>query len=304
MDLSGVIPALVSPQGPDGALSIQPLKELLAFLLPKGIGGLFVGGSTGEAFSLTTEERKLLVETVIGEVAGQVPVVVHVGSLNFREVMALSQHAGRIKADAVAALLPFYYNYSLDEVHDFYARIAEVSGLPIIIYALGSGAVSQYPPEAFVESILGIPGLFGIKFTDPDLNRLSILRLMAGERLRFYGGVDNLPLPMLCMGAIGLIGSNYSAIPELWVGLYRAFQAGDLSLAMRYQARITQTIRSFRHVIGPERIKHLLRLRGIDVGPAWLPKHGDNPEDLAICRKVWEELYHDPLFQRQSGALT
>lgn len=297
MELKGVIPALVSPRGADGALDTKPLPGLLAFLLQKGIGAVFVGGSTGEAFSLTTDERKRLAEAAIESVAGRVPVVIHVGSLNAREVLELSRHAGAAKADAVSSVIPFYYSYSLEEIRDYYRMIAEASGLPTIVYALSGVATTQYPPEDFIESMLAVPGLYGIKFTDPDLNRMAVLKQLAGPKLRFYGGVDPLALAMLCMGADGLIGSNFSAIPEPWVALYQAFRAGDLPRAMACQSRITHYIRSFRHVTGPQRVKCLLKLRGLDVGHPWAPKAAENAKDASLCRGVWMELAADPLFR-------
>ena len=296
LDLKGIIPALISPKDEDENLNTEPVAKVLEFDIERGISGVFIGGSNGEGFCQTNEERKRMTETVVQAVAGRVPVVIHVGGLNFREIIELSRHSGEKGADAVSSVIPFYYKYSLEEVRAFYQTIAEASGLPVIIYALTHVATSTFPADEFIDAMLSVDRIYGIKFTNPDLARMQTMKQLSGERLRFYGGVDVLPLPMLCMGADGMIGSNYSGLPEPWVAVYDAFQAGDLETALRMQDRITYYVRCFNHLWGPNRPKNVLKARGLDVGDVWLPKGPSTEADLDLCRRVMEEITADPVF--------
>jgi len=297
LDLKGIIPALISPMDKEGKLDTGPIPSVLKFCIERGIRGVFVGGSTGEGFCLTTEERKHLTEVVVQEVSARVPVVVHVGSLNFREVLDLSEHAFTAGADAISSVVPFYYKYSLDEVRNYYRAIAEASTLPTIIYAFSQVATSTYPSAEFVDAMLSFDGIYGIKFTDLDLARMQSMKQLAKGKFHIYGGVDVMALPMFCMGADGLIGSNYGALPEPWVAIYNTFQSGDLRKALKMQDRIGYYVRSFKHLWGAQRAKILLKVRGIDVGDAWLPKGSSTAEDFALCRKLWDELVTDPVFE-------
>ena len=255
INIKGIIPALLSPCDKDGKLNLAQVPQLIDFLLDRNIGGLFVGGSTGEGFSLYTDERKLLTRHVIEVVNGRLPVIAHVGSLNYREVLELAKNAGEIGADAVSSVLPFYYNYSLKEITDYYSAISEASGLPVIIYCLGSTNTLAVDDKEFIDSILSIDNIYGIKFSSPDIFKLNSLKLLSQNKITFHGGCDELPLPLLAMGAQSLIGSNFNAIPEAWNSLYDAFIANDLSLAMKLQERITYYIKQLRIVSPVSRAK-------------------------------------------------
>ena len=297
LDLKGIIPALVSPKDEDGNLDVGPIGRIIDFDIERGITGVFVGGSTGEGFCQTVQESKQLAEAVIESVSGRIPVVIHVGSMNHREVMELSEHAAGAGADGVSSVIPFYYSYTLEEIRNFYQSISDASGLPTLIYALSQVATSNFPPDEFIDAALSVKGVYGIKFTNNDVYRLNILKQLAQGKLRFYGGVDVIPLPMLCMGADGLIGSNYSALPEPWVGIYSAYLEGDLGKAIAMQERIVHYVRTFGHVGGGQRAKYVLELRGIAAGDVWLPKGPKKESDMDVCKMVLEELKTDSVFK-------
>jgi len=297
IDIKGVIPALITPSDSDGRPDLKRLPPVLKFSLDRGVHGMFVGGSTGEGFSLTTQERKDLAEAVIDEVDGRVPVVIHVGSMSFREVVELSDHARSAGADAVSSVLPFYYPYTLEEIRDYYQSISEASELPTIIYALSHMESTVFPPREFVDAIMTIDRIYGIKFTNRDLNRLQILDQLSEKKLRFFGGVDVLALPMFVMGVAGIIGSNYSALPEPWTAVYDAFCRGDLDRARSIQERLTHYVRSFRHIQGSSRAKGVLRLRGVEAGESFPPKAPLTEQDMEILQSILAEIREDPVLK-------
>ncbi|NWG12644.1 MAG: dihydrodipicolinate synthase family protein [Acidobacteria bacterium] len=295
-ELDGVIPALVTPVGPEGELDLQTIPELVNFLLSRRVSGLFVAGSTGEGFYLTPEEKKLLVESVVRAVHRRVPVIVHLASMNFREILDLAEHARRVGADMVSSVVPFYYSYSLEEIRDYYLRIAEVSGLPLIAYALVQVMNPAVPPREFVRMLLEVKGLYGIKFSCSDMYYLQRLKQHSPEELRYYGGWDSLALAMFMMGAVGVIGSQYNALPEIWIALYSAFVRGDLARARQIHDRLSYFMSQYESVPPAARAKYILRLRGVDVGGQRLPQRPLSREQKETVRRVFEEMKRDQIF--------
>lgn len=298
IDIKGVIPALVTPSDSEGNLDLEPIPALVDFTLQRGVSGFFVGGSTGEGFGLYADERKQLSEAVVNEVGGNVPVIIHIGSMNYRDVIELSKHAAEIGADAVSSVVPFYYVYSLDEVRDYYRAISDASGLPVIVYDLATVANTVFPPKQFIEAMLSIDGMYGVKFTNPNLIRLSQLKEIAGEQLRFFGGVDQMPLPMLSMGASGLIGTNYNGIPEIWVAIYDAFMRKDLDEVVKLQEGLNWIMCKISHVGPLPRSKKMLELRGVDVGPPRLPSKPASPEMEELFNQTLTQLFDHPVLGR------
>ncbi|HUV07862.1 MAG TPA: dihydrodipicolinate synthase family protein [Spirochaetia bacterium] len=297
LDFKGVIPALISPADRDGRLDVKRIPSVLQFAMKRGVHGMFVGGSTGEGFCLTTEERKRLAETVMDEVGKKIPVVIHVGSMRFREVIELAEHARSIGADGVSSVIPFYYRYNLEEIHSYYQAISEASQLPTLIYALSQVENTTFAPKEFIDAVMSIDRVYGIKFTNIDINRLQTLKQLSKDKLRFYGGVDVLALPMFVMGVAGIIGSNYTALPEPWIAIYEAFLKKDLPRAISVQERLTYYLRSFKHIEGTGRAKGLLRLRGVDAGDVFPPKAPLKPEDLKLLQGILEEMHGDPVLK-------
>ena len=198
------------------------------------------------------------------------------------------------RSDELVKALQKLFQSEKDRYEDLLGVINE--GMEKVVPYPSSAWIQEFPAE-FVDAMISFDGIYGIKFTDLDLARMQSMKQLAKGQFHIYGGVDVMALPMFCMGADGLIGSNYGALPEPWVAIYNTFQSGDLRKALKMQDRIGYYVRSFKHLWGAQRAKILLKVRGIDVGDAWLPKGPSTAEDFALCRKLWDELVTDPVFE-------
>ena len=125
--IEGVMPALITPYRPDGSVNVDMIRTLVALHIEEGCNGFFVCGSTGEGLFLTPEERKLVAQTVIEEVAGQVAVTVHVGTVCTDLSVELAKHAKQIGASAVSSVPPIYYKVGLPGMMQHIRRIARAS---------------------------------------------------------------------------------------------------------------------------------------------------------------------------------
>ena len=154
------------------------------------LGGIYVAGSTGGWPLFSIEERKAIAERVVRAAAGRLPVMVHVGAVATADAVALAEHAARICADAVSAVGPIYYPASPDALFEHYHRIGSATHLPFYAYHLSLVAKVNLSPREYVERLLAIPRIAGMKITDHDLYPFGLIHSAAGERLQLFSGAD------------------------------------------------------------------------------------------------------------------
>ena len=133
-EFKGVIPAVLTVFEQDENIDEIGMRQLISHLIHKGVYGLYLTGSTGEGFTMSVEERMRVVEIVMDEVAGRVPVVVHVGAIGTKLSIELAKHAERVGADGISSVPPFYWRFNEDQIVNYYEDIATATSLPMIVY--------------------------------------------------------------------------------------------------------------------------------------------------------------------------
>ncbi len=292
MDFFGINPAMFTPFTDDGEhVSVERIRKLVAYLLPQGISGLFVCGSTGEGVLMSPEERELAADVAVQEVAGQVPVIVHVGATATRDSVRLAKHAARIGASAVSSIPPFPFAVSTASVFEHWRQIGAATDLPMWIYYMPAMTGFTFGDSA-VEELLALPNLVGLKFTDSNFYVMRNLIDLSGGRLRILSGPDELCLPAQVMGATGAIGSTYNWMGPLYVKLFRAFQAGDLATAQSCQAKANAFIRIIHRYEKIAGQKAVMEYLGIPCGPS---RHPLTPLTAAQQQTLFAELEREGL---------
>jgi len=266
----GIIPAMVTAFDEDGEVSPERQRAVIRFMVEQGVHGLFVCGSTGEGILLSPEEREQVAEITVAEVAGQVPVMVHVGAPATRDSVRLARHAERIGAAAVSSVAPFYYKVGQEAVFDHYRLIGAATSLPLYVYhipmltGVGMGMDD-------LERLLSVPHLVGLKFTDTNFYVLRNLVELSEGRLEVLSGPDEMCLLGQIMGAVGAIGTSYNYMAKPFLQLYEAFHAGDWATAQEYQFRANAIIRILLGHGGLPAAKEILARRGVPCGPPRRP---------------------------------
>ncbi|MCM8767914.1 MAG: dihydrodipicolinate synthase family protein [Candidatus Omnitrophica bacterium] len=274
----GVYAALLTPFDQDGNLSEKRLKDLVKFLISKGINGLYVCGSTGEFPLMNIEERKRVAEIVKEEVGDKIRIIVHVGALSARDTIKLAQHSEKIKVDAISLVPPFYYNFSFEEIFNFYKEIASSTSLPIFFYYIPQTTGVLLENQQIIK--LGeIKNIIGLKYTYTDFYLLQDLLLKMKGKWIAFSGPDELFLPALTMGVVGCIGSTQNILPEIFIDIYESFKRNDIEKAMKLQKRITEAVELFHRYGGITSRKVALKFRGIDAGFAREPFLKDLPDE-------------------------
>jgi N-acetylneuraminate lyase len=240
-NIKGVIPALVTCFDEKDEYDESRQRKVTSYLIDRGVHALYLTGSTGEGFLLTPEERKRVVENVIDEVKGRIPVIVHVGAIATKISIDLAKHAEKAGADAISSVPPFYWKFSEDQMFNYYRDISGYVNIPMVVYNIAlAGAVGF----SFVKRLASIEGVQGIKYTLTSQFEMMRIKEEVGRDFVVYSGTDEMAMTGLSFGADGIIGSFYNMIPELFLDIYQAMQAGDLKTA-REKQRIANAILLF-----------------------------------------------------------
>lgn len=239
--LKGVMPALLTPFDRNQQLDTQSLRQLVRFNIAQGVDGLYVGGSTGEAFVQNSAERQEVLEIVAEEAKGKVTLIAHVGTVSTHESQQLAQAASRYGYDAVSAVTPFYYPFSFEEHCDHYREIIDsADGLPMVVYNIPALSGVKLSLEQ-INTLVTLPGVGALKQTSGDLYQMEQIR-RAHPDLVLYNGYDEIFASGLLAGADGGIGSTYNIMGWRYQGIVRALKEGDIATAKALQAKCNEVI--------------------------------------------------------------
>lgn len=273
--LETLVAATHTPFDDQGALRLSVVEQQAAHLLRTGVDTVFIGGTTGEFSSLSTDERLALTTRWAEVVAGTpVRVVVHVGSTRIDEAQTLVRHAASHGAVAVSALAPFYVKpRSVEDLITVCAAIASAApDLPFYFYDIPVLTGVQLPmPEFLTRARDRIPNLVGLKFTNPDLIAYQSCQRAGGATWDLPWGIDECLLAALAVGARGAVGSGYNFAGPLYRRLLSAFQRGDLVAAREEQYRGVQVVETLARYGYLAAAKAVMRRLGVDVGPVRAP---------------------------------
>ena len=282
----GVFPALLTPYDKTGAVDHGALRALVRYNLEKGVNGFYVCGSTSEAFLLTHEERKAIVETICDEVAGKAAVIAHVGCIGQDMALDLARHAKDAGADAVSSVPPFYYGFSFEEIKRYYFALTE-AGLPVVIYNFTAAGGAKLTTAQFME-FLSDPRFLGVKHTSSDFFMLERLKAFRPDAV-IFNGYDEMFLSGLAAGADGGIGSTYNFMAEKYLAIERHFRAGELAAAQAEQRRANNIIAALLQFGVIPGCKALCRHIGLDLGECRRPFTPLTEEQTRALVNVYEE---------------
>ena len=225
---------MATPFDESGKPNLKAVKQLVDLFVSQELGGLYILGSTGQWPLLKIEERREIAECVVESAAGRIPVMVHIGATTTADAEALAQHAEEIGADAVSSVAPIYFQYTEDVIFEHYHRIGAASNLPLYVYHLSIVNTLNLDAKDYVDRLLEIPNIGGMKFTDKDLYQLGLLVAFAGDRLRIFSGADQLICHASITGACGAIGTFYNIWGPACKAAREGFMKGDFGLGQRF----------------------------------------------------------------------
>jgi dihydrodipicolinate synthase/N-acetylneuraminate lyase len=264
----GVVAAPLTPFGDRGELRPDLVPVVAEFLLERGVKGLMVGGTTAEFLTLDLAERRELLESYVRAVDGRVPVIAHIGHIDRGKATLMAGHAQDAGADGTTAIAPYYHRVSEPACGDYFRALASATpDLPFFVYNYPDTTGNAVSLSLF-ESLLDIPNLAGAKHSvatwdelEPHLSLPPQLCLMAGN--------DMLAPRFLRSGRRAIVSGNAAVFPEVVSSVVDAVLAGRDVEADGSMAPLELVVELGRSG-APDRLRELLALRGIEVGPSRL----------------------------------
>lgn len=261
-NLTGSITALVTPFAADGSVDYDALGRLVDFQLDAGTDALLPLGTTGESSTMTHEEDEEVARFVVERVAGRVPVIAGAGSNSTETMVEKCRAFERIGVDGLLIITPYYNKSSEEGVYRHLASAAEEVGVPCIVYNV-PGRTGCALSAANVERLAAHPNIMGIKEASGSVDFAADIAHLLSDDFRMYSGEDALTVPLMALGASGVISVWANVQPALVHGMCRAFLDGDVRRAREIQIAAMPLIRALFCEVNPIPVKEALAQMGL-----------------------------------------
>lgn len=231
IDWKGVMPAVTTKFTPEDTLDMKMFKINLKAQLDAGVHGIVLGGTLGEASTLTDEEKRTLTRETVTFVNGQVPVLINIAEQTTKGAIEAALKAEEDGASALMMLPPMRYKAGDREVVEYFKAVANSTALPIMVYNNPVDYKIEVTLDMF-EELLDCPNIQAVKESTRDISNVTRIKNRFGDRLKIMTGVDTLALESLLMGADGWIAGLVCAFPKETVAIYELQRVGNIQKAL------------------------------------------------------------------------
>ncbi|MDK9580976.1 4-hydroxy-tetrahydrodipicolinate synthase [Sneathia sanguinegens] len=213
MEFKGAYTALITPFKEDYAVDYEKLEDLVEFQVENGISGIVVCGTTGETPTLSEEEYKKVIKTVVDKVAKRVQVIAGAGANSTKKAIELTKICKELGADAVLSTCPYYNKPTQRGIQAHYEAISSAVDIPLIIYNVPGRTGSNVLPET-IEKLSHIPNIVGVKEASGSLEQMIEIRKLCRKNFNILSGEDHLIMPMSAVGCRGVISVIANILPK------------------------------------------------------------------------------------------
>ena len=291
MGLKGIIPPIGTPITEDERVDERGLRNLVGYLIDGGVHGIFANGTMGCFALLTDAEQMRLIDIVVDESAGRVPVIAGVSDSGTKRVIAKVREVEKLKADYITAVPPYYYKLDQDQGKRFFRDVAEASALPVFVY--NNPYLTKLDLDvASIVQLAGEPNIVGLKETSQDCNRWTSLfdELESRPDFALFFGTELLMPQCLMMGAAGVIGGAHNMAPKIAVELYDAVVAKDYETAFARSKDLRRVCDIFQYGQIWGGFEAALQLLGICDKTTFAPYASCGKEDREKVREILDAL--------------
>ena len=285
---TGACPAIVTPFDQSGAVNYDRLAQLIDEQIAGGVDAICVVGTTGECSTLTLREHIAVVHFCVKHVNHRVKVVAGAGSNDTSAAVYLSQHAEESGADALLHVTPYYNKCSQEGLIRHYEYIADRTELPIILYNVPSRTGVSFTAETYT-GLAQNPKINGVKEASGNLSLITHTRCLCGDDFYIWSGNDDQVVPMMSLGAKGVISVASNVAPKLMVDITHLCLEGRFEEAARLQLDHMELMDALFCEVNPIPVKAALNLMGKDVGGLRLPLCDISAANLERLRAAMEK---------------
>ncbi len=259
----GTAPALVTPFTPDDRIDEVAFRRLIDFQIDGGMEALVVLGTTGENPTITHDERRRLIDLTVEQTAGRVPVIVGTGTNNTAQSVTFSKEAADAGADGLLVVGPYYNKPTPAGLLRHVSMIADATDAPILFYNVPARTGSNITAETTLRIAEAVPSVFGTKEASGNLNQIADILAHRPDGFGVYSGDDDLTLPMLALGADGLVSVIANAVPGAVSEMVRLGLRGDFEAARAKHFQLLDAMRASFFEANPGPVKAVLAEMGM-----------------------------------------
>jgi 4-hydroxy-tetrahydrodipicolinate synthase len=286
----GTATAIITPFDENLNVDYPALRNFTRFQIDIGINALVVLGTTGEAPTITLDERKKIVETVQAEVEGKVPVIIGTGTNDTKKVVELNKIAEEQKADGVLIVNPYYNKGTQSGLVEHYKYIAERTPLPIILYNVPSRTAMNILPETALRIHEVSSNVVGIKEASGDISQIAKLISMKPDNFNVYSGNDDQAFPVIALGGKGLVSVLSNVFPKETVALTDALLSNDLVNAREINNEYLRFMNLLFIESNPQPVKYAVSLLGHCKNTLRLPLTPVSSNSMNLIKAEMEKL--------------
>ena len=280
---TGVATALVTPFR-NRAIDYEAFGAIIDDQLNAGINALVICGTTGEASTLTDDEQISAIEFAVKRVSGKIPVIAGAGSNDTEHAITLCKRACEVGADALLIVTPYYNKTSQRGLIHMYTRIADSVNKPIILYNVPSRTGVNIEPETYA-ALAKHPNIQAIKEASGDFSKLVKTVSLVGDQLDVYSGNDDQVVPMMALGAKGVISVLSNVIPAETVEMCQRFMNGDVKGSAAMQCKYLPLINALFSDVNPIPVKEAMGMLGYCTNEMREPLYPMDEAKKAILRQ-------------------
>ena len=282
---SGV--AIVTPFN-DNGVNYKKLKELLEWHIKEGTDAIIICGTTGEATTMSEEEKKLTIKFTVDVVNKRIPVIAGTGSNNTLSSIEMSKYAESVGVDGLLVITPYYNKTNSRGLIKHFEAINNSVNTPIILYNVPSRTGVNITPENLKE-LSTLSNVVAIKEASGNISQVVKMKALCGDKIDIYSGNDDQAIPILSLGGKGVISVLANIIPNAMHTMIKSYLNGDVKKALDLQLENLKLSNTLFIETNPIPIKTALNLLGKDVGPLRLPVYEMSDSNLMKLKDTLKE---------------
>lgn len=289
-DCGEVITAMVTPMTSKGEIDYDMVETLAKHLVANGTDALLVAGTTGESPTLTNEEERELFSTVKRATSGKAKIILSAGSNCTKTAVEFSKNAQKEEADGILSVVPYYNKPNQKGLIEHFGAIAQSTDLPIILYNIPSRTGISIEPSTVAYLANEYNNIVGIKQSCGDMDKLTEIKMLCPEDFVIYSGDDSLTLPMLAIGAHGVISVASHLFGNEIKSMIRNFKSGNIMAARNMHKKLYPVFKQLFMAPNPIPVKAALAYKGLIMDYLRKPLSTLNEDEKIVLFKVIDQV--------------
>lgn len=281
--------AIITPMKENGDVNFDKLNEIINEQIDGGTDAIVIVGTTGEGSTLTMEEHSATIKAAIEYTKHRIPVIAGTGSNDTKAAIQLTKEAEEYGADAALIVTPYYNKTTQEGLYRHYGMIADETKLPIIMYNVPGRTGTNIEPMTVARIVKDKKNIVGLKEATGNLAQASKTMYYCDGNLEMYSGEDGLVVPLLSIGAIGVISVVSNILPTDVHDMVMSYLNGDTEKAMLIQRRLLPMVDALFCEVNPIPVKNAMNMLGKEVGPLRMPLCDMTKEHQDMMKKTLKD---------------